>query len=107
MAYTWTNGEVITAEKLNNTCGILIVHANGDDTTQTETLDKTWQQICDAPVAFLVRDFELGIDKSVALLNAVGVDSNDKYFVSSNDFHNAYMAESPNGYPAYEYGGGK
>ena len=44
MSYTWTNGEVITADKLNNTGGsgfLLVTDTNG-------TLDKTWKEISDS-----------------------------------------------------------
>ena len=43
MAYTWTDGELITAEKLNETSKMMVVNedANGK-------LDKTWQEIYDA-----------------------------------------------------------
>lgn len=51
MSYTWTTGETITAEKLNNTGGALIcTYAYDDDAGQSQ-LDKTVQEIYDAYVA--------------------------------------------------------
>ena len=47
MAYTWTDGELITAEKLNETGGgVLIVNVNTGESAGT--LDKTWKEIHDA-----------------------------------------------------------
>ena len=44
MAYTWTDGELITAEKLNETGGgVLIVNANEEN--DVATLDKTYKEI--------------------------------------------------------------
>ena len=45
MSYTWTNGELITAAKLNSTGGVFVV------TVEDGTLDKTWQEIWDAAEA--------------------------------------------------------
>ena len=55
MAYektTWSNGDTITAEKLNNiengiASGVLAVgiYVNSSDSTLTLTLDKTWNEI--------------------------------------------------------------
>ena len=42
MAYTWTTGETITADKLNNTPGAMMV------TETNGVLDKTWKEIHDA-----------------------------------------------------------
>lgn len=49
MAYTWTNGELITADKLNNTGGALICEATFDGADYV--LDKTVQEIYDALLA--------------------------------------------------------
>ena len=42
MAYTWTNGELITAAKLNQTGGGGV---SGLVTDTSDTLDKTWNDI--------------------------------------------------------------
>ena len=51
MSYTWTDGELITAEKLNNTgaSNILICEASFDG--DGYILDKTTQEIYDALLA--------------------------------------------------------
>ncbi len=55
MAYTWTNGEVITAEKLNNTgsgVGEFVINITGayDETEEIIicTADKTYSEVLDA-----------------------------------------------------------
>lgn len=57
--HTWETGETITAEKLNNleqgitNAGILVVNGVYDEQANTVTLDKTWQEIFNAPFAVL------------------------------------------------------
>lgn len=53
MAYNWQDGEIITAEKLNQTGGILVVNAMYDSELHNTTLDKTWQEIYDADFAII------------------------------------------------------
>lgn len=64
---TWAKGDVITAAKLNNMengiesastggGGVLVVGATVED--ETITLDKTWQQIHDSPIAILKSENE-------------------------------------------------
>lgn len=58
MAYeptNWKTGDVVTSAKLNKLeqgvaagSGVLVVHSTYDESTQTVTLDKTWQEIYDA-----------------------------------------------------------
>lgn len=58
MAYeptNWKTGDVVTSAKLNKLeqgvaagSGVLVVHSTYDESTQTEHLDKTWQEIYDA-----------------------------------------------------------
>lgn len=52
MSYTWTNGELITAEKLNETGGsgggVLFIDFLCDEGEPRCELDKTWQEIYDA-----------------------------------------------------------
>lgn len=45
MSYNWQNGQIITAEKLNNNCKIQFVNISEDTENQTFYLDKNWQQI--------------------------------------------------------------
>ena len=64
MAYEWTNGELITAEKLNETGGgALIVNVLYDpELFGTYTLDKTWNEIYNARLSglqcFMVCDLD-------------------------------------------------
>ncbi len=66
MAYTWTNGEVITAEKLNQTGGggFFPVTFNYDSSTESVTSDKTNAEIYAAyesgmmPIGKLITDGE-------------------------------------------------
>lgn len=53
MGYTWTDGELITATKLNNTggSGVLICNSSYDDNAGVYVLDKTVQEIYDALLA--------------------------------------------------------
>jgi len=51
MSYNWQNGELITAEKLNQTGGVLIVNAMREE--DVTTLDKTWQEIYNADSAVI------------------------------------------------------
>ena len=82
MSYTptnWTNGDVITTEKLNkiengivtasSSGGVLVVNMVYDDETDTEYTDKTWKEIYDAPIAVIVQ--ESGMIKSIVLVERV------------------------------------
>ena len=53
MGYTWTDGELITATKLNNTggSGVLVCNSSYDQDEGTYVLDKTVQEIYDALLA--------------------------------------------------------
>lgn len=49
MAYTWTDGELITAEKLNNTGGgVLIVTPTFDSNKEIYVMDKTFGELYNA-----------------------------------------------------------
>lgn len=51
MAYTWTDGELITAEKLNETGSVLLIKLESFEEVESGTLytyDKTWQEVYDA-----------------------------------------------------------
>ena len=110
MAYTWTDGELITAEKLNNTGGgVLIVNANYDESTQVDTLDKTWQEINAAfpnnTVLIKIVDENFNISKYLPVFR-VNTD-NEHYYVSAfvydaPDFGSAilyYSADSADAFP--------
>lgn len=66
MSYTktnWATGDTITATKLNHMedgiatgGGVLVVGATMEN--ETITLDKTWQQIHDAPIAILKNELD-------------------------------------------------
>ena len=113
MSYTptnWETGDTITAEKLNKLeqgvanaggsagGGVLVVHdVDG-------TLDKTWQEILDAPLA-IVKDVGEDYAFLMYLLSAEAL-TGDKYLVTFIDFASAlgsvkhhYQATSQSGYP--------
>ena len=104
---TWSDGDVITAEKLNNiesgvesasTSGsILIVHKSGG------IFDKTWQEICDAinnmtPV-YIYSTYEYGDEfgYSLDLIYTVYFE-NDKYRVDTFN-SGSFWANSSSDYP--------
>lgn len=110
MAYTkhtWETGEVITAENLNHiedglaSGGVLLVNAIEDETAQTTTLDKTWQQIHDAAIAVVVIENETGQSKGcVESVNSL--DTDYKVAVGTD----GYITDSPNGYPVLHWDDG-
>lgn len=51
MGYTWTDGELITATKLNNTGGSGVLICNSSMSNGVYVLDKTAQEIYDALLA--------------------------------------------------------
>lgn len=106
MAYTWTTGETITAEKLNNTGGgVLIVNETMDQSTLTGHLDKTWKEIHDAYIN--------GVQ--ILLRSAVGLETEGETYGSLSQITNAgetakpfsvtfslneYSSETEDGYPS-------
>lgn len=81
---TWQTGDIVTSAKLNNieqgiaSGGVLVVNLDSD----TSMLDKTWQEIADAPFAVIRAS-------------------------SSNGTKNAYITESmstPSGYIIVTFG---
>ena len=98
MAYTWTDGELITAEKLNNTGGgVLVVNAT---TTTSEgrtvtTLDNTWQEIYDAVMSTgaVIMENNGGATSIAPVLDVVFNPTINKYSVGIFD------ASSPSDYP--------
>ena len=115
MAYTWTTGETITAEKLNNTGGgVLIVNSNYNESTETAILDKTWQEIYDAvkqKTQVIIE--ETGIDEAdsvqISLYPVTSINRNPSgYSVTTmtyNVMENVYMqikysSTTADGYPS-------
>ena len=103
---TWSNGDVITGEKLNNiesgvesanSGSILIVH------DVENTLDKTWQEIYDVvnnkiPVYIWYNWNESDDNYGVDMVRVVSVyHSNNDYVVVSDGYR--YYANSSSDYP--------
>ena len=107
---TWSDGDVITAEKLNklengvaNAGSVLIVHF--DDNTLS--LDKTWQEICDSFInmipVYLYKSYEDGSDFGYVLSLVISVQFSSNYgycvFIQSIGGYEEYTTDSPSGYP--------
>ena len=94
MAYTWTNGELITADKLNQTGGGDIVFVG----IESDTLDMTWQEIYDAMSSnkFLV-NLDVGLDYADALFVTSAYVDDGRYWVSTTA--STFVTSSANGYP--------
>lgn len=106
MSYKWTTGEKITAQKLNTTGNVLIIHATEDSDTGATILDKTWQEIYDAPYSVFVSGGESLGDgyEYYPIRNAyMGVNEYIVQFGISN-IATTYTTDSANGYPSH--GGG-
>lgn len=99
----WQAGDIVTSAKLNkleqgvaNGGGILIVHSD-----ENGILDKTWQEIYDAELAF---QQEIDNDyKSIYLISQIGVEDNT-YYIQFASF--SYTTSSPDDYPVFNQGGG-
>jgi len=105
MAYTWTTGETITAEKLNNTGGgVLIVNCNYDESASKSTLDKTWKEIHDAyingaKVLLFSADLNSGSETYSSLIQITNDDGSVKPFVVMFGNGNTYNTATEDGYP--------
>lgn len=78
--------------------GVMIAHGSVDESAGTVTLDKTWQEIADAVLCFIISgDAETTI--SVDFITEIGHDS-DRYSIGTAQY--TFYAESPNDYPAYD-----
>lgn len=110
MAYTWKDGELITAEKLNNTgSGGLVVNTTIEvqEGRTTVTMDKTWQEIYDASLtcSVIVRTVvqsEAGFSGwSFAPLEAVvqNPSSSPAYMVGVYGNEEPFVANSSSDYP--------
>jgi hypothetical protein len=102
----WKNGDVITESKLNHMedgiatgGGVLVVDTTFDEQTEVTTLGKTWQEIYDAPVAFLKDESNTG--KNLVFVEAVYT-FGGAYKIDAGTL--TYSAESANDYPASQGG---
>ena len=99
----WKDGDLVTSAKLNKIeqgiaagSGILIAHRT--DSKETSTLDKTWQEIHDADVCYIIQhddeysDCKLVIETGIAKGNYV-VD----VFDFTSPLRQTFYADSPNG----------
>ena len=90
MAYKWKDGEVITAEKLNNTGNVMVVNDNDN------TLDHTWQEIFDVinTGGFVyIRRFEEGTSSYIISPVIRIYDYNVEVTGHRNDFYTALAAD--------------
>ena len=100
MAYTpntWKSGDVVTSAKLNNIengiadGGVTIVNATTED--DVTTLDRTWQEIYDATIAFL--------KDSNGFIGTINAFEDSGTYIASCDSVE-YTTDSANGYPSAE-----
>ena len=115
---TWNTGDIITEDKLNHiedgiaSCGMFVVGSTYDESTQTETLDKTYKEIKDAVEAGrnVVQKKEQNDDgdsfTALFFLTVIGNDNGNYYvdFVKLSSTGNSvtsFLADSENGYPSY------
>ena len=97
----WKDGDLVTSAKLNKIeqgiaagGGVLIVHVD-----KNKTLDKTWQEIHDADICYIIRRDEEWSD--CQLVTGTEIDDG-LYFVGVFNFMNppqTYATDSPSGYP--------
>lgn len=103
----WKAGDTVTSAKLNKIeqgiaagGGILIAHRT--DSEETSTLDKTWQEIHDADVCYIIqRDDEYS---DCRLVRGTDID-NGEYIVSVINFQQPpqiFVAASSSDYPALD-----
>lgn len=105
----WKNGDVITESKLNHMedgiatgGGVLVVNAITEG--QTTTLDKTWQEIHDAPIAVIPDILDNDIYKTVCIVSETGVDDGN-YWLTAIDLKDIanpidFNTDSADGYPS-------
>ena len=100
MGYTWTDGELITATKLNNTGGGDILYDIG---VEDGTLDKTWTEIYTAHSGGkIVRIVQSAEGLAATQYVVATVNDNGTYFVYLAGGGAAwYQTSSVNGYPEY------
>lgn len=77
--------------------GVMIAHGSVDESAGTVTLDKTWQEIADAVLCFIIGgDVETML--SVDFITEIGRDGG-RYSIGTTQY--TFYAESPNDYPVY------
>lgn len=108
----WSTGDTITAAKLNNIeqgiadGGVLIVNLTYDDQTgDPDGLDKTWQEIHDATIAFTRDEFEISEGVIETTINLITMVSNEERFIVVAGSY-TYVCQSPDEYPKVDDGGG-
>lgn len=117
MAYeptVWESGDVITSQKLNKLeRGVAnnVLYATITETEQYSTIDKTWREICEAPlcVASVTGEYNGEPYKTVYIcFSAYYQDGNyNIHLMSANMLSNPQMmsyhmaTDSPDGYPHY------
>ena len=97
----WKAGDTVTSAKLNKieqgiaaSGRILIAHED-----ENSTLDKTWQEIYDADVCYIIGRSEDGSDCRLVIETEI---NNDLYIVRVFNFMNppqTYATDSPSNYP--------
>lgn len=112
MSYTpteWKSGDTVTSAKLNKIeqgiaagGGILIAHII-DNGNNPQTLDKTWQEIHDADICYIInRDDE---QSNCALVIETKINKGGEYAVNIFNFDSPTQtctADSPNGTLIFE-----
>ena len=109
----WKNGDVITESKLNHMedgiaggGGVLVVNGTVDGSTMT--LDKTWQEIHDAPIA--VVNMPSGDTKVLAICTEANYQGDNDYELGvtamsyPNNTRLVFNATSADGYPSTTMG---
>lgn len=101
---TWKSGDTVTSAKLNKMeqgiagcANILIINTVTED--DVTALDKTWQEIFDADMPFIV---EVGEDfKGFLPVTEINVDEGE-YVVRTSS--TSYIAQTADDYPIYDAG---
>ncbi len=102
----WSAGDTVTSAKLNKmeqgiaaNGGILVVHQikNGDN---PPTLDKTWQEIHDADIGYIIWRNDVG---STCIL-ITGTDSADSVYIVTIGGGIEFISDSPNGILTFSQG---
>ena len=109
---TWKDGDLVTSAKLNKlengvaaASGASILIINMD--METGALDKTWQEIYDADICYIISEFGSPVIKSIVPVSSIGMQNND-YAVGavlpgSQNFMMFY-APTPDDYPQVRAG---
>ena len=108
----WKSGDIVTSAKLNKleqgvANSILIVHAEMES-YEPQRLDKTWQEIHDAPMAIILVDHsdnEYHDFTKFFVYNSYGDIEQGSYEILAATFTSTtvetitFVAQSPDGYP--------